>query len=430
MNPIATVPRVERSRQQRLQFLGIFCGFAAALWLAGAEAPTKLVTVAVSPFVISFMMVLGAFLSRWSLPALILGTSGTFSDIRNVPHLIVWGVMAGCLWAVGNTLTVFAVRDIGLSIAFPLWNANSLIAIVWGTLLFKELHRAGWLRWLGVIGGAVVMFVGAVLLSFVSSSHSASAHSIRGVAAALGAGLMFGSQYIPFRKAYITGLNPLTFLTFFTFGEMTTMTVLAVGLARGWSPFWRELTSNSPVLFWPLLGGFMWVVGDLFQNYAAKYVGISRGIPLSNTNQLWGLVWATMVFGELHGLRWNISAQVTAGSLLMAAGALAIAFSSATPDEYTSWKEAAKRESDLYGIDPAFVLAHMEGRDQNATRARRTWVDGLLIATATCIFIGFGMIARVPQMDIQWGWLTTLVVAMLLVLIAGGIMLWRITRFN
>jgi glucose uptake protein GlcU len=430
VNPIATEPRVERSRQKKLQFLGIFCGFAAALWLAGAEAPTKLVTVAVSPFVISFMMVLGAFVSRWSLPALILGTSGTFSDIRNVPHLIVWGVMAGCLWAVGNTLTVFAVRDIGLSIAFPLWNANSLIAIIWGTLLFKELHRAGWLRWLGVIGGAVVMFVGAVLLSFVSSTHSASAHPFRGVAAALGAGLMFGSQYIPFRKAYITGLNPLTFLTFFTFGEMTTMTVLAVGLAGGWSPFWRELTSNSPILFWPLLGGFMWVVGDLFQNYAAKYVGISRGIPLSNTNQLWGLVWATMVFGELHGLRLNIYAQVTAGSLLMAAGALAIAFSSATPDEYTSWKEAAERERELYGIDPAYVLAHMEGRNQDATRARRTWVDGLLIATATCIFIGFGVIARVPQMDIQWGWLTTLTVAMLLVLIAGGIMLWRITRFN
>jgi glucose uptake protein GlcU len=430
VNSILTEARVERSRQQKLQSLGIFCGFAAALWLAGAEAPTKLVTVAVSPFVISFMMVLGAFLSRWSLPALILGTSGTFSDIRNVPHLIVWGVMAGCLWAVGNTLTVFAVHDIGLSIAFPLWNANSLIAIIWGTLLFKELHRAGWLRWLGVVGGAVVIFVGAVLLSFVSSSHSASAHAVRGVAAALGAGLMFGSQYIPFRKAYITGLNPLTFLTFFTFGEMTTMTALAVAFSGGWLQFWRELTSNGPILFWPLLGGFMWVVGDLFQNYAAKYVGISRGIPLSNTNQLWGLIWATMVFGELHGLRWNIYAQVTAGSLLMAAGALAIAFSSATPDEYKSWQEAAERESVMYGIEPAYVVAHMEGSNQDATRARRTWVDGVLIAAATCIFIGFGVIARVPQMDIQWGWLITLTAAMLLVLIAGGIMLWRTTRFN
>ena len=420
----------ERSRQQKLQSLGIFCGFAAALWLAGAEAPTKLVTVAVSPFVISFMMVLGAFVSRWSLPALVMGTSGTFSDIRNVPHLIVWGVMAGCLWAIGNTLTVFAVRDIGLSIAFPLWNANSLIAIIWGTLLFRELHRAGWLRWLGVVGGASVMFVGAVLLSFVSSSHSASAHSIRGVAAALGAGLMFGSQYIPFRKAYITGLNPFTFLTFFTFGEMTTMTILAVSFAGGWMPFWRQLTANYTILFWPLLGGFMWVIGDLFQNYAAKYVGISRGVPLSNTNQLWGLVWATMVFSELHGANWNIYAKVAGGSLLMALGALAIAFSSATPDEYTSWREAAKRESDLYGIEPGYVTARMEGSNQDATGARRTWVDWLLITTATCIFIGFGALARVPHMDLQWGWLVALTSTMLLVLVAGGLMLWRITRFN
>ena len=430
MNSTIIETVTERSRQQKLQSLGIFCGFAAALWLAGAEAPTKLVTVAVSPFVISFMMVLGAFVSRWSLPALVMGTSGTFSDIRNVPHLIVWGVMAGCLWAIGNTLTVFAVRDIGLSIAFPLWNANSLIAIIWGTLLFRELHRAGWLRWLGVVGGASVMFVGAVLLSFVSSSHSASAHSIRGVAAALGAGLMFGSQYIPFRKAYITGLNPFTFLTFFTFGEMTTMTILAVSFAGGWMPFWRQLTANSTILFWPLLGGFMWVIGDLFQNYAAKYVGISRGVPLSNTNQLWGLVWATMVFSELHGTNWNIYAKVAGGSLLMALGALAIAFSSATPDEYTSWREAAKRESDLYGIEPGYVTARMEGSNQDATGARRTWVDWLLITTATCIFIGFGALARVPHMDLQWGWLVALTSTMLLVLVAGGLMLWRITRFN
>jgi glucose uptake protein GlcU len=426
----ATEAVTEGSRQQKLQFLGIFCGFAAALWLAGAEAPTKLVTVAVSPFVISFMMVLGAFVSRWSLPALIVGTSGTFSDIRKVPHLIVWGVMAGCLWAVGNTLTVFAVRDIGLSIAFPLWNANSLIAIIWGTLLFKELHRAGWLRWFGVVGGALVMFIGAVLLSFVSSSHAASEHPIRGVAAALGAGLMFGSQYIPFRKAYITGLNPFTFLTFFTFGEMTTMTIIAVGFTGGLSPFIRELALHGEILFWPLLGGFMWVVGDLFQNYAAKYVGISRGVPLSNTNQLWGLVWATMVFGELHGSGWNIYAKVAGGSLLMALGALAIAFSSATSDEYTSWKEAAKRESDLYGVEPSYVLAHMEGSNEEIVRARRTWIDWLLISIATCVFIGFGAIARLPHLDLQWGWLVALTGAMLLVLITGVMMLWRITRFD
>jgi hypothetical protein len=89
----------ERSRQRELQALGVFCGLAAALWLAAAEAPTKLVTVAVSPLVISFMI--GAFVSRWSLPALIRGTSDIGADVREAPHLVVWGILAGCLWAVG-----------------------------------------------------------------------------------------------------------------------------------------------------------------------------------------------------------------------------------------------------------------------------------------------------------------------------------------
>ena len=43
------------------------------------------------------------------------------------------------------------------------------------------------------------------------------------------------------------------------------------------------------------------MIGDLFQQFAAKYIGIGRGIPLSNTNQLWGLAWGALVFGELAG---------------------------------------------------------------------------------------------------------------------------------
>jgi drug/metabolite transporter (DMT)-like permease len=389
-----------------------------------------LVAVAVSPFVISFMMVLGAFVSRWSLPALIRGTSDIGADLRQVPHLVVWGVLAGCLWAVGNTLTIFAIKDIGLSIAFPLWNSNSLVGILWGILLFKELHRAGWLRWVGVVGGALVLFGGAILLSLASTSQAAQGHAMRGVMAALGAGIVLGSMYIPYRKAYITGMNPLTFITFFTVGELATMTALAVSFSGGSKIFWYELVKSRGVLFWPLLGGFLWVVGDLFQNYAAKYVGISRGIPLSNTNQLWGLLWGIFVFGELHGLTRGVYAQVIGGSLLMGAGAVAIAFSSATEGEYSSWKEAAQRESDLYNIEPAYVAARMEGKETNAKNHARTLIDWLLIGGATLVFAAFGFMASIPEMEIHWGWLAALTSAMLLVLVAGGVALWRITRFN
>lgn len=422
--------QTDHSRQRTLHRLGIFCGISAALWLAGAEAPTKLVTVSVSPFVISFMMVAGAFISRWSLPALIRSTSATFADVRHVPHLMLWGVMAGCLWAVGNTLTIFAVRDIGLSLAFPLWNSNSLIGILWGTLLFKELHRAGWSQKVGVVGGAVVIFIGAILVSAASTSEAAHGSAFRGIAAALGAGLMFGSMYIPYRKAYITGMNPLTFLTFFTFGEITTVTVLAVAFLGGVGAFEHELASNRHILFWPLLGGFMWVVGDLFQNYATKYVGISRGIPLSNTNQLWGLLWALLVFRELHGLSPGIYSEVIGGSILMATGAVAIACSSTSGGEYSSWKEAAQRETELYGINPEYVTTRMEGRDFESKAARRTWVDWSLVAGATFIFVALGIMARVPHMAIQVEWLLGLSLAMVVVLLAAGLALWRVTKFT
>jgi glucose uptake protein GlcU len=417
-------------RQRTLHRLGIFCGLSAALWLAGAEAPVKLVNVAVSPLIISFMMVAGAFISRWSLPALIRSTSDTFRDVRHVPHLVIWGVMAGCLWAVGNTLTIFAVRDIGLSLAFPLWNSNSLIGILWGTLLFKELHRAPWTRKVGVLGGGAIIFTGAILLSAASTAQAGHGNAVRGITAALGAGLMLGSMYIPYRKAYITGMNPLTFLTFFTFGEIVTVTILAIASLGGVSAFWRELTADRHILFWPMLGGFMWVVGDLFQNYAAKYVGISRGIPLSNTNQLWGLLWAILVFRELHGLSSNIFLEVIGGSVLMALGAVAIAFSTTSDSEYGSWKEAARRETELYGINPEYVATRMEGRDYDSRRTHRTWVDWLLVTAAVSTFAAFGTLATIPHMEIRMGWLLALTVAMVAALVGAGLALWRVTKFT
>src|SRR5580765_7628209 len=305
------------SRARKLQVLGILSGFTAGAWLGAAEAPTKLVSIGVSPMVISLIMVVGVFLARWSLPALILGTSSVRADVRRAPHLIIWAILAGCLWAVANTLTVYAIRDIGLSIAFPLWNSNSLLGILWGFLFFNELRGAGLSRWLGVLGGTPVMYVGATILAIASSgTHAPGASPTHGILAALGAGVLWGTMYIPYRKAYLSGMNPLSFVTFFTFGELGMMAALAIGYL-GLAPLLAELSKARDILFWLMAGGFIWVVGDIFQQYAAKYSGISRGIPLSNTNQLWGLLWGVLVFSELHGSGTATYTQVVGGSLLM-----------------------------------------------------------------------------------------------------------------
>src|ERR1700726_690294 len=250
-------------RLRKLQVLGVLCGFTAGAWLGAAEAPTKLVAVGVSPVVISLIMVIGVFLARWSLPALILGTSSIRADVKRTPHLLIWALLAGCMWAVANTLTIFAIRDIGLSIAFPLWNSNSLLGIFWGFVFFRELRQADWRRWTGVLGGALIMCAGATLLAIASSTQAPAGHSMRGVWAAPGAGILWGTMYIPYRKAYLSGMNPLSFVTFFTFGELGMMAALAIGYL-GLTPLWQQLIRAKGVLFWLMAGGFIWVIGDLF----------------------------------------------------------------------------------------------------------------------------------------------------------------------
>src|SRR5947209_15830435 len=340
---------LDPARLARLQRVGILSGFAAGAWLGAAEAPTKLVTLGIPPVVISFMMVIGVFLARWSLPALVRGTAAVRDDVRQAPHLVIWAALAGCLWAVANTLTIFAIKDIGLAIAFPLWNANSLLGILWGTLLFNELRDSGVARWLGVLGGAAAMFAGATLLAVASSAHSAGGNGLRGIAAALAAGALWGTMYIPYRKAYLTGMSPLSFITFFTVGELGMMTALALTYSGGFAPLLSQLSGARHVLFWLLAGGFVWVVGDLFQQYAVKYAGITRGIPLSNTNQLWGLLWGIVVFGELHNASGSVLSKVVGGSLVMAIGAGVIALSSVSRTEHARRQEAAGREGARYG---------------------------------------------------------------------------------
>jgi glucose uptake protein GlcU len=416
-------------RLRSLQALGIFCGFAAGAWLGGAEAPIKLVNPEISPITVSLIMVCGVFLARWSVPALIRGTSHLHADIHQAPHLIVWAILAGCMWAVANTLTIYAIRDVGLSIAFPLWNANSLLGIFWGIVLFKELHLAGWKRWLGVVGGAILMFGGATLLALASSQQAAPARATLGIAAALGAGILWGTMYIPYRKAYLTGMNPLSFITFFTVGELATMVTLAL-LYRGVAPLGRELASARPVLFWLMLGGFVWVLGDLFQQYATKYVGISRGIPLSNTNQLWGLLWGILVFHELRGGTRHAYAQVAGGSVLMALGALTIALSSATDREHSSWQAAASREGERYRVEEEYVRAGMEGRVFGTERRARGILDSVLILVTTGLFAALASVARLPHVGVSLGWAAGLTAAMLILLVACGIALWRTTGFR
>ncbi len=275
-------PPRQRGRTISLHKLGVFCGLAAAVWLGSAEAPTKLVNEGFSPFLISMGMVMGAFVARWTVPTLLKGTGFLFDDLREKPHLMVWALLGGMLWAVANTLTIFAVRNVGLAIAFPLWNTNSLVGLFWGCLLFKELRGSRTKDWAKVIGGAAAIVFGAAVLAIATAQQNAGApgKAAIGIIAALGAGVLLGTMYIPYRKAYISGMNPLSFVTIFTFGELGTVFLLG----------------------WIFYGGTGAAAGGAAPRAADAFLAVSRRILLGDRRSV------SAVRGEVHRHRARHSA--------------------------------------------------------------------------------------------------------------------------
>jgi glucose uptake protein GlcU len=377
-------------------------------------------------------MVAGVFTARWTFPTLLKGTGYVFADLFEKKHLIVWALLAGALWAVANTLTVFAIRDVGLAVAFPLWNTNSLIGLLWGRLLFRELEGASGKNIGKVVLGTVAIVAAAVMLGF-STLHGGTAtthHALGGILAAAGASLMWGTMYVPYRKAYLSGMNPLSFVTAFTVGELSTVFALTLALDGGWHSPSFQLFHLRGMVFWLFLGGFVWVIGDLFQQFATKYVGIGRGIPLSNTNQLWGLAWGALVFGELAAADHAHKLLVVTGSVVMILGALAISTAVASSKEQSSTNEAVLRECERYGLDYNRTMLAMAGDEFNTRNERRRWWDYAIIAAATGVFIWLGVRAVVPPLAMNVRWIAVLAGILLLSLVAGTWSLWRRTRFS
>ncbi len=427
---------------QSVHGIGVASALAAGVWLGAAEAPTKLVNSGLSPFAISLCMVAGVFTARWTLPTLLKGTRSVFADLKQNSHLIPNAILAGMLWAVANTLTVFAIRDVGLTIAFPLWNTNSLVGILWGRVLFGELKGASGKNITKVVLGAMAIVVAAIMLGFstIQGNGPHASHALSGIFAAAGASLLWGTMYVPYRKAYISGMNPLSFVTVFTIGELVTCFALVLALDGGTHAAIFHSPETRHLIFWLFLGGFVWVIGDLFQQFATKYLGIGRAIPLSNTNQLWGLAWGALVFGELAHADLSHRLLVVAGSVVMIAGALAVSTAVATERENFSINQALLRECSRYGLNYDRVIECYRGSatspanepkdNRPESGSNRSWWDHAIVVAAVGVFVYLGINAQVPSLAMNFAWLAVLVVVLVAAALISGWGLWKATRFS
>jgi len=99
-----------------------------------------------------------------SLSIFIIGLPMLFLARRFIRKEIVSGLMTGGLFNLGSLCALIAVGLLGISLAFPLTQTATLLAVSWGILYFKEVaKKQGIVR---VVAGAIAILSGAILLTF------------------------------------------------------------------------------------------------------------------------------------------------------------------------------------------------------------------------------------------------------------------------
>jgi hypothetical protein len=113
----------------------------------------------------------------------------------------------------------------------------------------------------------------------------------------------------------------------------------------------------------------------------------------------------------------------------MILGALAISTAVASAKENSSTNQAVLRECNRYNLDYHRTIMAQVGDEFGGRDERRRWWDYAIVLAATGIFVTLGIRAVVPPLTMDLKWVAVLSVVLVLSLVAGGLSLWRRTRF-
>ena len=184
--------------------------------------------------------------------------------------------LGGLVWAVSGFLAFTAASRLGMARAYGLWApVNVLVSILWGVVIFGEMLNEG-PRTLFLLGLALAVTLAGVLLIIFAKGSGGPAASraamVPGLLAALGAGVLWGSYYIPIQLSAASmwvAAFPLSV------GIFTGSAVLAA-LAR--TPL--RLDRRGDVLR-VLSTGLLWGIGNYGMLLLVEEFGAGRGFTIS-----------------------------------------------------------------------------------------------------------------------------------------------------
>jgi glucose uptake protein len=184
--------------------------------------------------------------------------------------------LGGLMWSVSGLCAFTATHKIGMARAFGIWAPfNIMISILWGAVIFNEFIKTSPLSLLLMSVSLGVILAGVSLIIFArgaGGNRGKKADLVVGFLCALGAGILWGTYYIPLKVLGVSswiGAFPL-----------------AVGIFAG-SVLLLLLSRSSPRLERPAhylrvsATGLMWGIGNYGMLLLVDQLGAGKGFTIS-----------------------------------------------------------------------------------------------------------------------------------------------------
>jgi len=214
-------------------------------------------------------------------------------------------VIGGLIWAVSAYCAFVGCKHIGLAKAFGIWAPlNIITSFIWGLVLFGQFRDANLMITLLAVESAAIAIMGVLLIIFAGegdkeAEKDESKKPLLGLAGAIGAGVLWGTYYIPSAWLSRTADDAVEVSAY------ASALPLALGMVIG-STILVLLSGKSPKLentgsyVRALSSGILWAVGNTGMLLTVKAIGPGPGYTIASLCVVVNALWGVFYFKDPH----------------------------------------------------------------------------------------------------------------------------------
>ena len=232
-----------------------------------------------------------------------------FSSASFTAELAVFLVLTAILGPViGDTLFMYAIRGIGVSISTPLANTYSLVVAVFSVALFGEKLTS-----INILGGALIL--SSIWLIYLErKSIGKGRNVVLGLLAGIATAILWGLSIIAMNVLLINNISPIVIIYFRTVIVALTLTIITKALKMNFKG-----KANKKTLVTLSVGGFFGIgFGVIMLLNAITLLGAGRASLIASASPVVASILAMLLLKEKFRVRAIIAAAlVTIGAILL-----------------------------------------------------------------------------------------------------------------